>query len=164
MENRRWIGGASAALALLLTTGSAMAQAAGSQIFPIDPYGSTTDQTFADPYQGDLDNGETVDGFSNDPFDSNADEAQNGDGAQDQNQGLRDVGTTAETGVGQVGQRQTAAAAFGQNPRDRISNRVQNRVQNRLRNRIDRTYDATANATSPFEDASRRIEDAGGQR
>tara|TARA_B100001167_G_C16718181_1_gene279814 strand:+ start:415 stop:909 length:495 start_codon:yes stop_codon:yes gene_type:complete len=164
MENHKWIGGVSAALALILTAGSAMAQATGSQSFPIDPYASTTDQTFTDPYQVNPYDGETADGFSSDPFESNADQAQNGDGAQDQNQGLHDIGTTAETSIGEVGQRQTAAAVSGQNPRNRISNRVQNRVQNRFRNRIDRHYDATANATSPFKDASERIEDARGQR
>lgn len=77
--------------------------------------------------------------------------------AQNQNDGLGDTGRTADTGVGDVGQRQIqrgtpeAVSTLG-----RINNRVENRVQNRIRNRIDRNYDPTANATAPFERAERR--------
>lgn len=64
-------------------------------------------------------------------------------------------GQVAESAVGQVGQRQTAAA-IETGPMGRVNTRIQNRVQNRIRNRIDRSYDPTANTTSPFEVAAER--------
>jgi len=63
------------------------------------------------------------------------------------------VGRTAQSAAGQVGQRQTrdaAAAQAGIKPMARISSRIQNRVQNRIRNRIDRNYDPQVNTTDPF--------------
>ena len=162
MGNRIGIIGVAAAATLVLLTGPAMGQAtSGSRTFPIDPYASSTDQPFSSsPYDT-----ETSDGFSTDPFGSEADQAGGDDVAQNQNQGLRDAGTTADTGIGEVGQRQTASdTKTGKNPLDRIDNRIQNRVQNRIRNRIDRTYDPTANATSPFNDANQRTKDAGRER
>ncbi|EQB29972.1 MULTISPECIES: hypothetical protein [Sphingomonadales] len=65
-------------------------------------------------------------------------------------------GQVADSAVGQVGQRQTAASIQAE-PMGRISNRVTNRVQNRIRNRIDRSYNPTANTTSPFEVAAEQI-------
>lgn len=62
-------------------------------------------------------------------------------------------GQVADSAVGHVGQRQTAASLQAE-PMDRINNRVANRVQNRIRNRIDRSYNPTANTTSPFEVAA----------
>ena len=75
------------------------------------------------------------------------------DGPKDQSEGLRDIGRTAETSVGEVGQRKEVV---GLDPTGRLNNRVENRVQNRIRNRIDRSYDATANATAPLENAQSR--------
>lgn len=72
--------------------------------------------------------------------------------ADTQNEGLRQTARNADTGIGEVGQRQTATdAATLQEPLDRIASRINNRVENRIRNRIDRNYDPTANATSPYE-------------
>lgn len=159
MGNRVWTGGASVALALVVLPVSSFAkpQSTDSQSFPTDPYASSTGEVFSNPYDT-----ETSGGFSADPFGSNTDQSTNSSGAKDQNEGLRDVGTTAKTGVGEVGQRQTAVdTAPGQSQLDRVDNRVQNRVQNRIRNRIDRTYDPTANATSPFKDANQRSQNSG---
>lgn len=51
----------------------------------------------------------------------------------------RQVGRTADSAVGEVGQRKTRAdPATGIQPMARIDNRIQNRVQSRIRNRIDR--------------------------
>lgn len=87
------------------------------------------------------------------------------DQATTQNDGVRDIGRTADTGIGVVGQRQTAAAAVPSvEPMGRINSRIPNRVQNRLRNRIDRNYDPTINATSPFEAADERVRETGRAR
>jgi hypothetical protein len=78
---------------------------------------------------------------------------------KDQNDGLRDTGRTASTGLGEVGQRQTQRGTPKfVSPLGRISSRIENRVQNRIRNRIDRSYDPTGNATAPFERAERRAQ------
>lgn len=74
------------------------------------------------------------------------------------------IGNTADTGSGEVGQRQTREAAPNIRPLGRIDNRIDNRVQNRIRNRIDRTYDPQANATSPFEVAGEQAKAAGRPR
>lgn len=67
---------------------------------------------------------------------------------------------TADTGVGEVGQRQKFEDDFANiKPLGRIENRIRNRVENRIRNRIDRDYEPTANATSPFEKAEERNRD-----
>ncbi|MEH3158277.1 MAG: hypothetical protein PGN08_04685 [Sphingomonas taxi] len=61
------------------------------------------------------------------------------------------AGRTADTSVGEVGQRQDHGQTIaGTKPSMRIAGRLQTRVQNRLRNRIDRNYDPTANASNPF--------------
>ena len=53
-----------------------------------------------------------------------------------QNDGLRETGRTAETGIGEVGQRQSSKDVGAHvEPMGRIDGRVQNRVQNRLRQR-----------------------------
>jgi hypothetical protein len=71
--------------------------------------------------------------------------------AANQNEGLSQSARTADTGIGEVGQRQTARDGPAmQDPLDRIASRIHNRVENRVRNRIDRNYDPTANATSPY--------------
>lgn len=63
------------------------------------------------------------------------------------------AGSTADTGIGEVGQRLDGAT-----PPRRASPllRIQNRVENRIRNRIDRNYDPTVNATAPFQRAEGR--------
>lgn len=78
---------------------------------------------------------------------------------------MREVGRTADTGIGEIGQRQTREeAAPNIEPIGRIDNRVENRVQNRLRNRVDRDYDPAANSAAPFERAARSARDAGNRR
>ncbi len=77
--------------------------------------------------------------------------------ADTQNEALQRTARTADTGIGEVGQRQTAQDSPAmQEPLGRINLRINNRIENRIRNRIDRDYDPTANATSPFEIAERR--------
>ena len=73
-------------------------------------------------------------------------------------------GQTAESAVGQVGERQVRGRTKGIEPMARINNRVQNRVQNRLRNRIDRYYDPVADAASPFATAETETERAARRR
>lgn len=86
----------------------------------------------------------------------------NSPGVATQTEGLRDLGRTADTGTGAVGQRQTATIGVpSAKPMGRINSRIPNRVQNRLRNRIDRSYDPTANTTSPFEAADDRVRESG---
>lgn len=78
-----------------------------------------------------------------------------------------EVGQTAQSSAGQIGQRQSRATAektVGVVPLARIENRVPNRVQSRVRNRIDRYYDPRANAASPFAVAGERIREATGPR
>lgn len=71
--------------------------------------------------------------------------------AETQNEGLQRTARTADTDIGEVGQRQTMRDGPAmQDPLDRIASRINNRVENRIRNRIDRNYDPTANATSPY--------------
>lgn len=77
--------------------------------------------------------------------------------AVSQDEGLENVGRTAETGAGEVGERQ-APREFGD--ARRIQNRIQNRVQNRLRTRIDRTYRSGVDTTSSFETAGERYRNA----
>lgn len=68
------------------------------------------------------------------------------------------VGGVADTGNGQIGQRQTSAqAGLNIEPLGRISIRLQNRIQNRIHNRIDANYDPQANARSPFEIAGDQL-------
>nr|WP_294811025.1 hypothetical protein [uncultured Sphingomonas sp.] len=89
------------------------------------------------------------------------DRQQTGTGAD--NQTL--PGRTADTSIGQVGQRQTRGeAARGIAPAGRISNRIQNRVQSRIRNRIDRTYDPRSNANSPFAIAEEQTRTPSGRK
>lgn len=66
------------------------------------------------------------------------------------------VGGTANSAVGQIGQRQSADQAKSQTPTGRIASRVQSRVQSRLRNRIDRDYDPQGLWASPFAVAQER--------
>ena len=83
------------------------------------------------------------------PQETNPDQTQNS-----QSNGLRELAQKADTGIGEVGMRQTREdAAPNLEPLSRINSRIENRVQNRIRNRIDQNYDPTANATSPFERA-----------
>jgi hypothetical protein len=84
--------------------------------------------------------------FPNDPVTRSA-EAE----VQSQGEGLRNAAHTADTGAGEVGQRQMQDSV--REPLGRLDSRIQNRIQNRIRNRVDRNYDPTANATSPFKEA-----------
>lgn len=75
----------------------------------------------------------------------------------------RSGGRTAETSVGEVGQRQRRdEAAPHLKPMVRIPSRIQNRVQSRIHNRLDRYYDPQSNAASPFEVAGEQGRKAGG--
>ena len=85
--------------------------------------------------------------------------------AQSQDEGLRDVGRTADTGIGEVGRRQTAIdGVTSVEIAGRLRNRLPNRVENRIRTRSDRNYDPSANATSPFEVADEESRRAGNPR
>lgn len=80
--------------------------------------------------------------------------------ATNQNEGMGEIGRTTQTGVGEVGQRQSLDdVAPNIAPLQRIETRINTRLQNRLRNRIDRDYNA--DATSSYEDARNQIYDAG---
>lgn len=71
-------------------------------------------------------------------------------------------GRTADTSVGQVGQRQGwATTTVVRNPMQRIASRIQNRVESRIRNRIDRNYDPQANARTPFAAAEQETRAVG---
>lgn len=70
-----------------------------------------------------------------------------------QSDGLADVGRTADTGIGGVGERTNILAS----PTGRVNSRIRNRVQNRIRNRIDRNYDLIDDAVSPFEQATDQL-------
>jgi hypothetical protein len=74
--------------------------------------------------------------------------------AATQGEGLGDVGRTADTGIGEVGER--TWGIINREPLGRLETRIYNRVQNRIRNRIDRSYDPMANANSPFERADQQ--------
>jgi len=81
-----------------------------------------------------------------------AEDTESVEQADTQNEALQRTARTADTGIGEVGQRQTALdSPTMQEPLKRINSRINNRIENRIRNRIDRNYDPTANATSPFE-------------
>lgn len=74
--------------------------------------------------------------------------------SQTQQEGLGELGRTAEIGGTRVGQRQEAdRSAAGHVPTARIDSRLHNRVQNRLRNRIDETYEPGNGTTRPFPQA-----------
>ena len=74
----------------------------------------------------------------------------------------RSGGRTAETSIGEVGQRQRMdEVAPNLEPMVRIPSRIQNRVQSRIRSRLDRYYDPQANAASPFEVAGEQGRKAG---
>ena len=65
------------------------------------------------------------------------------------------VATTADTGTGTIGERQTEVAGRP-NPAGRIQGRIENRVENRIRNRIDRNFDQGGNPAAPIDNAARR--------
>lgn len=72
-----------------------------------------------------------------------------------------EIGCTAETGVGQVGLRQTRDnPALNIEPSRRIENRIRSRVESRLKTRIDRGFSGPANATVEIERASNRVTSA----
>lgn len=61
---------------------------------------------------------------------------------------------TADSAVGEVGQRQTVKndASNIEVPR-RTSNRIESRIENRIQNRIDRNYSVLNNASSQLKQA-----------
>lgn len=90
------------------------------------------------------------------PAPDRAEETENVEQADTQNEALQRIARTADTGIGEVGRRQTAQDSPALlEPLGRLNSRINNRIQNRIRNRIDRNYDPSANATSPFEIADR---------
>lgn len=80
-----------------------------------------------------------------------------------QEEGLRELGRTAEIGGTRVGERQeTRRVADGILPTVRINSRLPLRLQNRLRTRIDEFYNPAADAAAPFreiEQESERLQD-----
>lgn len=82
--------------------------------------------------------------------------------AETQNEGMQSTARTADTGIGEVGRRQTEQDSPAmRDPLGRIDSRINNRIENRIRNRIDRNYDPTANAASPFKVAEEQSRTAG---
>lgn len=82
--------------------------------------------------------------------------ASGSDGGSGQGDGGQEMGRTAETGAGEVGQRQTVWDAPNVQPMTRINNRVQLRVESRVNSRIDRNHDADMGTTSAFDVANIR--------
>lgn len=68
-----------------------------------------------------------------------------------QEQGLRDIGRTAEAPAGEIGKSRAESIT---NPLSRVKSRVQNRVKNRIYNRMDRHYNTEKSSGDPFEAAS----------
>lgn len=88
------------------------------------------------------------------PIDPAAPDPVAEESADTQGEGLEDVGRTAETGIGEIGER--AEFIVNTDPMARLDTRIHNRLQNRIRSRIDRDYDPMANATSPFEEVDQQ--------
>lgn len=74
--------------------------------------------------------------------------------AETQSEGLEEVGRTADTGIGEVGER--TEGVTNREPLGRLESRIPNRIQNRIRNRLDRFYDPMANANEPFKRADQQ--------
>lgn len=84
--------------------------------------------------------------------------APNSGQVSNQNEGLQGLGQTAETGVGEVGQRLTRwDIAPNTEPMARINRRVESRVENRLSSRIESGGRDNEDANSAFESASNRV-------
>ena len=82
--------------------------------------------------------------------------------AQDLSERRADVGETAETGAGLLGQRQEADAnLINVEPGERLENRIENRVRNRINNRIDNRPDTGTDVKS-YEIADVRARQASG--
>jgi hypothetical protein len=95
-----------------------------------------------------------------DRSDDNASEPVNA-----QAEGLQTVGRTSETGIGEVGRRQTVGETpLPVEPLTRINNRLQTRIESRLDNRIDRNYDPAQRTSSAFDQADRRARQANQSR
>ncbi|MBT2133564.1 hypothetical protein KK137_04370 [Croceibacterium sp. LX-88] len=81
--------------------------------------------------------------------------------AGNQTEGLQDIGRTAETGTGEVGQRlKREDLALNTAPLARIENRIQNRVENRLESRVESKGFSVADTTSSFKAATARSRNA----
>ncbi|WP_228242513.1 hypothetical protein [Porphyrobacter sp. GA68] len=84
--------------------------------------------------------------------------------AQSQEEGLGDLGRTAEVGGVRIGERQAAAQRrTGRSPTARLQNRVPGRLENRLRSRIDENYDPAADAAAPFRQREREAQRVSGR-
>ena len=77
-----------------------------------------------------------------------------------QDEGMEQSARTADTGIGEVGQRQTGSeTAVLQQPLNRIASRINNRIENRIRNRIDRNYDPTQSSEAIRQPVNRQFPD-----
>lgn len=77
-----------------------------------------------------------------------------------QDEGLEQSARTADTGIGEVGQRQTGSEpAVLQQPLGRITSRINTRIENRIRNRIDRNYDPTQSSEAIRQPVNRQFPD-----
>ena len=66
--------------------------------------------------------------------------------------GLENLVSTAQTGSGEVGQRQTAgASSINRAPTKRLATRIENRINNRVRNRIDRDFNQAQSASASID-------------
>lgn len=90
------------------------------------------------------------------PLDTNSSSWSNTAPAETQSDGLEDLGRTADTGIGGVGERTSILA----NPMGRINSRISNRIENRIRNRVDRDYNPMDDVVSPFEQATDELQDS----
>lgn len=71
-------------------------------------------------------------------------------------------GSTADSGVGRVGQRQQGYALPDRiSSIDRVASRVESRVESRIDNRIDQDYSPQANAATQLNAASNKLRNAG---
>jgi len=81
--------------------------------------------------------------------------------ANNQDEGLQEIGQTAETGTGEVGQRlKREDIALNTTPLARINNRVENRVENRLSSRVESHGYRNTDVTSSFRLATARTRNA----
>lgn len=84
---------------------------------------------------------------------------------QSQEEGLREVGRTAEIGGTRVGERQAAdRAVTGISPTARLQNRIPGRLENRLRTRLDENFNASADPAASLREFEQARERSRGQR
>lgn len=90
------------------------------------------------------------------PLDTNSSSWSDTAPPETQSDGLEDLGRTADTGIGGVGERTSILA----NPMGRINSRISNRIENRIRSRLDRDYNPMDDTVSPFEQATDELQDS----